>query len=74
MFNQIDIHGCNTTETKIRLDNYINSLLPNVHEITVIHGQSSKILQQFVRKQYKHKRAGRRILTMNAGQTIIQLK
>lgn len=39
-----------------------------------IHGYSSKILQQFIRKQYKHKRAGRHILTMNAGETIIQLK
>ena len=72
MFNQIDIHGCTTIEAKIRLDNYLNSLSPNTKEITVVHGYSSKILQQFIRKQYKH--AGRRILTMNAGETIIQLK
>ena len=74
MFNQIDIHGCTTIEAKIRLDNYLNSLSPNTKEITVVHGYSSKILQQFIRKQYKHKRPGRRILTMNAGETIIQLK
>ena len=74
MFNQIDIHGCTTIEAKIRLDNYLNSLSPNTKEITVVHGYSSKILQQFIRQQYKHKRAGRRILTMPAGETIIQLK
>lgn len=74
MFNQIDIHGCTTLEAKSRLDNYINALGSNVHEITVIHGYSSRILQQYVRKQYKHKRVGRKILTLNAGETIIQLK
>ena len=51
MFNQIDIHGCTTIEAKIRLDNYLNSLSPNTKEITVVHGYSSKILQQFIRKQ-----------------------
>ena len=45
-----------------------------VSEITVIHGYSSKVLQQYVRKQYHHKRARRKILTMNAGETIILLK
>ena len=52
----------------------------DIHGCTTIEAKirldnySSKILQQFIRKQYKHKRAGRRILTMNAGETIIQLK
>lgn len=74
MFNQIDIHGCTTIEAKIRHDNYLNSLSPNTKEITVVHGYSSKILQQFIRKQYKHKRAGRRILTMNAGRNDHSIK
>lgn len=74
MFNNIDIHGCTTTEAKIKLDNYLNSLSNQTTEITIIHGYSSKILQQYVRKQYKHKRILRKILTMNPGETIIILK
>lgn len=74
MFNQIDLHGCTTMEAKIKLDNYLNSLSPLATEITVIHGFSSKILQQYIRKQYHHKRSGRKILTMNPGETIIQLR
>lgn len=74
MFNQIDIHGCTKTEAKIRLDNYINSLSSYTTEITVIHGYSSKVLQQYVRKQYKHKRIAHKILTINQGETIIILK
>lgn len=74
MLNKIDIHNCTTSEAKVMLDNYIDNLSPLVSEITVIHGYSSKVLQQYVRKQYHHKRAGRKILTMNAGETIILLK
>lgn len=74
MFNCIDLHGCSTLEAKIKLDNYLDSISPLVTEITVIHGFSSKTLQQFVRKQYHHKKSGRKILTMNPGETIIQLK
>lgn len=55
MFDQIDIHGCTTTEAKIKLDNFLNNLNPLISEITIIHGYSSKILQQYVRKQYKQK-------------------
>lgn len=74
MFNRIDIHGCSSSEAKVQLDNYLNSLPATAKEVTVIHGYSSKVLQQYVRIQYKHKRVARRILTMNAGETILQLK
>ena len=74
MLNKIDIHNCTTSEAKVMLDNYIDSLSPLVSEITVIHGYSSKVLQQYVRKQYHHERARCKILTMNAGETIILLK
>lgn len=74
MFNTIDIHGCSATEAKIRLDNYLNNLSNTTTEITIIHGYSSKVLQQYVRKTYKHKRILRKILTMNPGETVIILK
>ena len=74
MFNQIDIHGCTPNEAKVKLDNYLNSLNPLINEVTVIHGYSSKILQNYVRKQYKHKKILRKILTMNDGTTILILK
>ena len=74
MFNQIDIHGCTTNEAKVKLDNYLNSLNPLINEVTVIHGYSSKILQNYVRKQYNHKKILRKILTMNDGTTILILK
>lgn len=74
MFNQIDIHGCTVTEAKIKLDNFLNNLNPLISEVTIIHGYSSKILQQYVRKQYKHKKIFRKILTINAGTTILIIK
>lgn len=74
MFNEIDIHGCTTLEAKVRLDNYLNQLSAFVSEITIIHGYSSKILQQYVRKQYQHKKIKRKILTMNQGVTIFAIK
>lgn len=74
MFDQIDIHGYTINEAKIKLDNYLNSLNPLIDEVTVIHGYSSKILQHYVRKQYNHKKILRKILTVNAGATILILK
>lgn len=74
MFNQIDLHECTITEAKIKLNNYLDNLPITISEVTVIHGYSSKKLQQFVRMQYKHKRIKKHILTMNAGETIFILK
>ena len=74
MFNSIDLHGCSVSEAKLQLDKYISGLSNNASEVTVIHGYSSSILANFVRKQYKHKRVARKILTMNRGETILVLK
>ena len=74
MFNEIDIHNCNTSEAKVMLDNYLDGLSPLVSEVTVIHGYSSTVLQQYVRKRYHHKRIKRKILAINAGQTVLILK
>lgn len=75
MFNTIDIHGYTISEAKVELDNYISSLPASTTELTVIHGYiSGSNLQSFVRKQYRHKRIVRVILTMNNGETILILK
>lgn len=74
MNKQIDIHNCTIIEAKIKLDNFFDKLTLIDKEVSIIHGYSSKILQQYVRKQYKHKKIQRKILTMNPGETIIILK
>lgn len=66
----IDLHGYTKQEAKVQLDHFINGLAKDHHEITVIHGYSSSILQTYVQRQYKHKRIKRKILTMNKGETI----
>lgn len=72
MFNIIDIHGLNTSESKVLLDKTINTM--RTGELKVIHGYSSNVLQTFVRKQYKHKKVASRILSMNPGETILVIK
>lgn len=68
----LDLHGCNKIEAKIKLDNYLNNTI--YHEVSIIHGYSSNILSNYVRKTYKHQRIKKRILTMNKGETIYLLK
>jgi len=74
MFSSIDLHGYTKQEAKVQLDNYLNNLPKGHHEVTVIHGYSSSVLQTYVQKQYKHKRIIRKILTMNNGETILVIK
>lgn len=74
MFSSIDLHGYTKQEAKVQLDNYLNSLSKEHHEVTVIHGYSSNILQTYIQKQYKHKRIIRKILTLNKGETILVIE
>ncbi len=73
-FTSIDLHGYTQSEAKQRLDSFIASN-KNVREITVIHGyQSGSVLQTYIRKQYKHARIERKMLSLNPGTTILVLK
>ncbi len=74
MFYSIDIHSMTKTEAKVAIDNYIDSMSGLCQEIEVIHGYSSTILRDYVRKQYRHKKVGRKILTTNPGVTILTIK
>ena len=64
MLSTIDLHGCSQSEAKVKLD----------HFLTVIHGYSSSILLNYVRKKYSHPRIEIKILTLNKGETVFILK
>lgn len=70
MFYTIDLHGCTKQEAKVQLDRCLLNLPAGQHEITVIHGYSTKVLLDLVQKQYHHKRLLRKILTLNKGETV----
>jgi len=70
MFKTIDIHGMTTSQAKKRLEQAITTA-PSKCEITVIHGyHGGQALQNMVRK-LKHSRIKQKILSMNAGETIL---
>ena len=73
MYYKIDIHSMTKTEAKVAIDNFIASQSSFCQEIEVIHGYSSTILRDYVRKQYRHKKVTRKILTTNPGVTILVL-
>lgn len=74
MFQTIDIHGFTTKEAKAYLDQTLNKLPLGTRELTIIHGyQSGNVLQQYVRKSYKHEKIERKMLSMNQGETIFVL-
>ena len=70
----IDIHGMTTIDAKKRLEQAVTSATPN-SELTVIHGyHGGQALQNMVRKGLKHRRIKQRIVSMNAGETILVLE
>ncbi len=71
---EVDIHGLNVIEAKVLLNNLLNSLSPQYDTLIVIHGYHTHILKDFVRHSYKHKRIERVIVSMNPGETILQLR
>lgn len=75
MFNELDVHGMRVAEAKNVLDHYLDRLPESVNEVTIIHGyHGGTALQHFVRKQYKHARISRSMMSMNPGETILVLK
>lgn len=70
MLSTIDLHGCSQSEAKVNLKG--TSIL--VKEVTIVHGYSSSILLNYVRKKYSHPRIERKILTLNKGETVFILK
>lgn len=72
---EIDIHHMQRSEAKKYLEQFLSRANGNVKDVTVIHGYSSgTVLQQMVRKDLKHHRIKRKVLTMNPGVTVLELK
>ncbi len=72
---EIDLHNKTLEEAKRALDNFINSLPEGKVTIKVIHGYNrGRILQDMIRKEYKHRRIERKILVLNQGITELELK
>lgn len=76
MIVEIDIHGLTEQMAIKELERFIVSCDKSVSEIVVIHGyHSGNALKDMVRNSNKlrSKRIKRRKLTMNQGETILQL-
>lgn len=75
MITEIDIHGCSIWQAKQIIDDVLNKAPKEMMEVRVIHGyRGGNSLQAFMRKQYQHKRCTRKIVTLNAGETILIIK
>lgn len=73
---EIDIHGLTEQVALITLEKFIVSCDKTVNEIVVIHGyHSGNILKDMVRNSNKlrSKRIRRRKLSMNQGETVLEL-
>lgn len=50
MLSTIDLHGCSQSEAKVKLDHFLKGTSFLTKEVTIIHGYSSAILLNYVRK------------------------
>lgn len=74
MVYKVDLHGLTVIEAKILLDKTIDLLSFEYDEVLVVHGYHSNVLQNFVRKDYKHKRLKMKVLPFfNQGETTLML-
>ena len=74
MRRQIDLHGCTRKEAKQILDYTLEHLPKGAHELVVVHGYSTTVLLNYVRKTYTHPRIREKIVETNPGQTVYLLK
>ena len=52
MLSTIDLHGCSQSEAKVKLDHFLKGTSFLTKEVTIIHGYSSAILLNYVRKKW----------------------
>jgi len=75
VFAKIDLHGKSEVEAKIYLDQMLESLPKSIVEVTISHGyRLGNVLQNFVRKKYRHKKVGQKLISSNPGETIFKIK
>ena len=71
----VDVHGMTVSEVKSELSRLLSTCDKSTHEIDVIHGcHGGTALLNFIRRDFKHPRLARKILTLNNGMTTLVLK
>lgn len=72
---EIDIHGLTVAEAKRELISFLNRIDNRANEVEVIHGyQGGQALLNFVRKEFKHPRVEKKLLSLNQGITTLKIK
>lgn len=75
IYAKIDLHGMSEVESKIYLDQMLDSLPKGIVEVTIAHGyRLGNVLQSFVHKKYRHKKVGQKLISGNPGETIFRIK
>ncbi len=70
-----DIHGMTTMEAKKELTRLLNTCDKSIKEIDVLHGyHGGTALLNLVRKELRHPRLVKRVLTLNQGMTTLVIK
>jgi hypothetical protein len=70
---ELDIHGMTIIESKVYLTQMLDAISNDYDEMVVVHGHHGRILLNFVRNEFHHKRINRKMLSLNPGQTIFLL-
>ena len=66
----VDLHAMTVTQAQAHLTARIDRLPSKIKEVVVIHGYNGgTALQKMVRKDFKHPRVKRKILSLNPGVT-----
>ena len=71
----VDLHEMNMAQAHAHLKAKVDHAPAYIKEVVVIHGYNNgTALQKMVRKDFKHPRVNRKILSMNQGVTSLLLK
>lgn len=74
-FLTVDIHGMYCEQAKERLLWLFGHQCKGIAQVRVVHGyHGGQVLRDMVRKELRHPRIQRKILSMNDGETIFVLK
>lgn len=70
-----DIHGMREDEAKRQLELLLSRADKTIRDVVVVHGyRGGNVLRDMVRNKLKHPRIRRKMVTLNQGQTLIELK
>lgn len=74
MVYKVDLHEMTVIESKVTLKKLLDTLSYDYDEVLIVHGYHGRILMDFVRKEFKHKRIKQIIISLNPGETSYLLK